>query len=346
MIINRYRFLIIKAVLITTIPAILVFSVFAASLPGEYLVTQNWRSINNQYSPLINPANIAEDNYLSVRAMVAPVGAFTLSEIGVNYPVSLYHTASFATLIEGAGAVYEDAFDESTGKLGTNTESALSNTNLIFSLGYAWHVWQRLIVGANINFAYQSNFGDALMGMGIDLGAAYHLYKHPVWGEHIVGVAAQNLIAGATPELSFSEYPFGLRFSDNSTFWKKRIYYGADVVLRNVFAKAENFQASGSGLQDVYTPVEWEINQKVGVNIWRIFKLYGLLGLNDAEIGRYGFALGAKLGFHSFRSIEAMVQFISIISLSNGTEEANASQITFYARTEFGRHREEAYISK
>ncbi|MDR0331021.1 MAG: hypothetical protein LBH93_04875, partial [Chitinispirillales bacterium] len=39
----------------------LVPGAFAAGLPGEYLVTQRWRALNNPYSPLSNPANIAEE---------------------------------------------------------------------------------------------------------------------------------------------------------------------------------------------------------------------------------------------------------------------------------------------
>jgi len=62
------------------------------------------------------------------------------------------------------------------------------------SYGYAWYALPRLILGADLNVAYQTNFGESLKGVGIDLGIAYHLYEHPVIGEHIVGVAVQNLI--------------------------------------------------------------------------------------------------------------------------------------------------------
>jgi len=321
---------------------ILASGAFAAGLPGEYLVTQRWRSLNNPYSSLSNPANIAEENYLAVRVAVAPVlqGAFTLSEIGVNYPVSLYQTASFTTLVEGAGPVYEDKPDPGTGKLGANMESALSNTNLMFSLGYAWHAWQRLIVGANLNIAYQSNFGDPLMGVGVDLGAAYRLYKHPVLGEHIVGLATQNLVApamGATPEAPSSEYPRNLRLTGYSKFWESRIENYLEFDLKDFFAKAENFKASVEGAKDFGTSMEWELNWRVGYWAMRMFKAYLIMGFDQNVLGYWGLALGAQMpSFNRGRDLAVYYQY-NVMTEDN----SDATSHSFYVKADFGRHREE-----
>jgi len=316
---------------------------FAAGLPGEYLVTQRWRALNNPYSSLSNPANIAEENYISLRAAVAPVlqGAFTLTEFGVNVPLSLYHTAGFTMLIEGAGAVYEDIPDPAgTGKLVANTSGALNNANMIFSFGYAWHIWHKLIVGANLNFAYQTNFGEPLMGTGLDLGVNYRLLKHPILGEHIVGLATQNLLAPTmgTSLFDFSssaEYARNLRLSAYSKFWENRIENYLEFDLKDFFAKAETFQTS-DGL-DAMKSIEWEMNWRIGYWAMRMFKAYLILGFDENVMGHWGLALGAQMpAFNQGRDLSVHYQYNVMTE-----ENSDATSHSFYAKAEFGRHREE-----
>jgi tetratricopeptide (TPR) repeat protein len=315
---------------------------FAAGLPGEYLVTQRWRALNNPYSSLSNPANIAEENYLSLRAAVAPVlqGAFTLSEIGVNYPISLYHTASFTMLIEGAGAVYEDAFDENTGKLVPDTKSPLSNSNFMFSLGYAWHAWQRLIVGANINFAYQTNFGNPLMGTGVDLGATYRVYKDPVLGEHIVGLATQNLVAPSmgTALFDFSStagYARDLRLTGYSKFWENRIENYIEIDLKDFLADDANWVGNPSA-------IEWDVNWRIGYWAMRMFKAYLLVGFDGEGLGYWGLALGAQMpSFNRGRDLAFYYQYNMMTE-----ENSDATSHSLYMKADFGRHREEEYARR
>jgi len=326
---------------------VLAVGAFSDGLPGEYLVTQRWRALNNPYSPLSNPANIAEENYIAVRAAVAPVlqGAYTLVEFGANVPLSLYHTAGFTVLMEGAGEVYENVADE-YGRLGSDEGSAVSNTNLMFSFGYAWHVWQRLIVGANLNVAYQSNFGDPLMGLGIDLGAAYRLYKHPVLGEHIVGIATQNLIApsmGATDEASFSEYPRNLRLTGYSKFWESRIENYLEFDLKDFLTKAENFKPSSiDDATALATSMEWELNWRIGYWAMRMFKAYLILGFDENVLGHWGLALGAQMpSFNRGRDLAVYYQY----NVMN-EESSDATSHSFYFKADFGRHREEEFARK
>ena len=71
-------------------------------LPGEYVLTQRWRNMIADRSPLTNPALMTEDNYLSARIAFAPIlqGAFNLFEGGVTYPIGLYQS--------GGGVVASD----------------------------------------------------------------------------------------------------------------------------------------------------------------------------------------------------------------------------------------------
>jgi len=326
--------------------------VFAAGLPGEYLVTQRWRSLHNHYSPLSNPANSAEENYIAVRAAMAPVlGAdgFLLSEIGVNVPLGLYHTASFVLLNEYAGYVYEDV-EGPSGQL-VQGSNAYSNTNLIFSFGYAWHIWEKLIIGANLNIAYQSNFAGSegsdgpLTGVGFDIGANYRLMKHPVLGEHLVGFATQNLIAPTMSTASIvdlqstTEYSRNLRLSGYSKFWESRVENYLELDIKDFLAKAENFQTNGV---NAAKSIEWELNWRVGYWAMRMFKAYLLLGLDENIVGHWGLALGAQLpSFNRGRDMSVYYQYDVM------TEESNdATAHSFYVKADFGKHREEVYARK
>jgi tetratricopeptide (TPR) repeat protein len=319
------------------------FPVFAAGLPGEYLVTQRWRALNNSVSPLSNPANIAEENYFAVRAAIAPIlqGAFTLSEFGVNVPLSLYHTAGFTMLLEGAGSVFQDEVDEH-GRLVPNRALSLSNTNMLFAFSYAWHAWQRLIVGANVNFAYQTNFGDPLMGTGIDFGANYRLLRHPILGDHIVGLATQNLVApvmGSHP-FEFSStaaYSRNLRLSAYSRFWESRIENHLEFDLKDFFASPDNFR-SADGLKSL----EWELNWRVGYWAMRMFKAYMIFGFDENVMGHWGLALGAQMpSFNQGRDLSFFYQYNMMLE-----QNSDASSHSFYLKADFGLHREEAWARR
>jgi tetratricopeptide (TPR) repeat protein len=325
---------------------------FAAGLPGEYLVTQRWRALNNQYSPLSNPANIAEENYISVRAAVAPIlqGAFTLTEFGVNVPLGLYHTAAFTMLMEGAGSVFQDVPDPGgSGQLVPGTD-ALSNANMIFSFGYAWHIWRSLIIGANLNFAYQTNFGEPLMGTGIDIGASWRLLKHPVLGEHIVGLATQNFIAPTmgssfVPDFSSTaEYARNLRLSAYSKFWENRIENYLELELKDFFAKAENFNTitANGGVEALASSIEWEMNWRIGYWAMRMFKAYLIFGFDENIMGHWGIALGAQMpSFNQGRDLSFYYQYNVMTE-----ENSDATSHSFYVKADFGRHREENQARK
>lgn len=319
----------------------------ADGLPGEFLLTQRWRSIHTPYSSVSNPAFIAEENYISVRGAIAPVlgGQFYLYDLGVNVPLSLYHTASFSTLIESDGFVLEDIADEN-GRLTGSMENAIkhSNTNVFLSFGYAWHIWQQLVVGANLNFAYQSNFGNSLKGTGIDLGATYRLLNHPLIGEHVLGMATQNLIS---PSMGSSwvpkwgneaEYARNLRLSWNSNYWESRIENHMDLDIKDFVATAKNFESDVSYLKKL----EWDLNWRVGFWAMRMFKSYLLFGFDEDVLDYWGLALGINMpSFNVGRDLSAFYQYNIMTE-----ENSDATSHTFYVKADIGKHREEVYARR
>ncbi len=320
-------------------------TVLADGLPGEYMLTQRWRDVHAPYSSLSNPAFIAEENYVSGRLAFAPVlgGAFKLWEVGLNYPLSLYHTASFSMLVESDGKVTQD-IENDQGGLTPSSVPGLGNSNFVFSVGYAWHLWNQIVVGANLNFAYQSNFSDPLKGTGIDLGATYHLLKHPLIGEHLLGVATQNLIAPTmghswVPEWgSTSAYARNLRLSWNSRYWENRVENYMDLCVKDFITTANSFNDDISYLEQI----EWDLNWRVGVWAMRMFKAYLMFGFDESVLDYWGLALGANMpAFNLGRDLSAFYQYNIM------TEDGNdATTHTFYVKADFGKHREEIFARK
>jgi len=326
-------------------------SAFAAGLPGEFLVTSRWRALHAPYSPLSNPANIAEENYMSGRIAFAPVlgGEFSLFEIGATVPLDFYHTASFTALIESGGRVFGFDVDGETGKIVENPLRALGNANLIFSFSYAYHIWRNLVLGANLNIAYQTNFDQgALMGTGIDVGANYRLLQHPVLGTHIAGVATQNLIAptmgnSLVPDFnSDNTYARNLRFSFYSKFLENRIENYFDIDIKDFVAalNPDNFDISGGS--GFVNNIEWDLNWRVGVWAMRMFKAYLLFGFDENVVGHWGLALGAKIpSLNAGRELSAYYQY-NVMTEDNSEATAH----TFYVKADFGKHREEMHARK
>ena len=329
-------------------------------LPGGYLITDRWRQVYSQYSGVTNPAFVNEENYMSLRFLFSNMQEiFYMTEFGFAMPIGLYDAVGVSWIMQGTSNY------EATDDAGEATGQSISDQGHFIALTYANKVWNGLTVGGNINIIAQNISGDRTLtiaipsdngsgkivnnervtnnmryGFGVDIGLTYNILRHQMWGNHIIGLSTNNIVNMIMD--TDEKYAAAVRFSLISDFWKKRICYGADFVLKDLLAGDEG-DWNNDDPNKAIKGKPWELTQKLGANILRIFKLYGLVGLNNEGLEHYGFALGAKMSFQNFRSIEGMMQFVSI---TNGDGDANASHITFYARTEFGKHREETYIRK
>ena len=315
----------------------IVSSVKAQGLPGEFTITDRWRHVYSMYSGVTNPSFINEENYMSLRFMLAnTLGEFYMHEAGLTVPIGMYSAAGISWMRQGATPY------EATDSAGIPIPGAkISDQQNFIALTYANNVWNRLTVGGNLSLITQNvaNIDGEIptagtrFGFGFDLGLNWKLLRHPMIGNHIVGLSTQNLF---THILDTDEvYASALRVSLLSDFWERRISYGADYVLKDIFSGPDHFHP------DSVTHTPWELTQKLGFNILRIFKVYLLTGWNPEGFDHYGFAFGANMpGFFNGRDIEGLMQFVTVDNQDNST---NVSHITFYARTQFGHHREEIY---
>jgi len=318
----------------------------SAGLPGGHLIEDRWRSVYSQYSGVTNPAFINEENYMSLRFLFAStLEIFNMQEAGFTYPLGLYDAAGVSWIMNGTSKY------PATGEQGEELGGGIVDQGHFIALTYARNVWKGLTVGGNLNLIMQSipdrdlldqgKSGNTMRyGVGMDIGLTYKVLRHQMLGNHILGLSTNNLVNMIMD--SDEKFSTAVRISLLSDFWERRIYYGADFVLKDVLIDDAKDLAAGA-----VKGMPWELTQKLGTNILRIFKLYGLIGFtSDGGIDHYGFAFGANMpGFFNGRDIEGMMQFVSIAN-GSGESDANASHITFYARTELGKHREEVYARK
>ena len=307
-------------------------------LPGEYLITDRWRHVYSMYSGVTNPAYVNEENYMSLRfAFANTLEAFYMHEAGFAMPLGLYDAVGVAWMMQGADP-YNVTNDD-----GVETGSKIADQGHFFALTYARNVWGPLTVGGNVNIIAQNIanidgelVGNAMrLGFGVDVGLTLKLLRHQMLGNHILGLSTNNIFNMILD--TDEKYAAAVRLSLLSDFWERRIYYGADFVLKDLLSADGDWDLLKEGAEK---NMPWEFSQKLGFNILRIFKLYALLGFSSVEGGfdHYGFAFGANMpGFFNGRDIEGMMQFVSIVGSND------ASHISFYARTELGKHREEVY---
>lgn len=319
-------------------------------LPNEYALTQRWRELFMMNSPLANPAYLCEADYIGVRGALAPVlqGSFMLWELGVTVPIGMYHSAGFTVVGENPGEVIVGEAD-AEGRLVDSGERAEDKKRL-FVFSYATNPWRRLNVGANLSLAYESNFGDDVMGLGLDLGLSWRLIKHPLVGEHVLGLSTQNLLAPAmssAPVPTFSEegaYSRGLKISWNAKLLDGRIESGLDFDIKDFLAASEEFQKldqTNGNLIDAAKEIEWGLSWRIGVWFLRIIKLYGQFGFDADGLEYWGLAGGINVPtVNRGRDLSVLYQY------NRKVEADDASTHTFYAWADLGRHREEVYAKR
>jgi hypothetical protein len=331
--------------LIIVAAAMLALAIPAAAqnggLPGGHLITDRWRHVYSMYSGITNPAYVNEAKYMSARFLFA-----NTQEAGFTYPLGLYDAVGAAWIMNGV-----TPFEATDNEGNTLDGPKIVDQGNFVALTYARNVWAGLTVGANLNFIAQNiadiQIGSAAggadrvsnkyrVGFGADAGLTYKALRHRVYGNHTLGISTNNIFNMIMD--TDEKYAAALRFSLLSDFWRRRVYYGADFVLKDILSGDDDWRSSSG--PEVGMP--WEFTQKIGVSVWRIFKAYAIVCFNNESLDHYGFAFGVNAGrFLGFQDMEAMLQYVSITNPTNAAE-ANASHITFCVRAEFGKHREEA----
>ena len=330
---------------ITTIVFILVISsgclvnIFADGLPGEYYVTQRWRDLLSGHSPATNPAFMTEENYLSTRMALSPTihNSFILMEFGAILPIGLYHSAGITYVgLFPTEEVAVSEFNESIDDI-VFTGDTLNDVQSLFILSYAINPWNRLSMGANVNFFHQTNFDQAINGLSLDLGLSYRLPRHPLLGYNIFGVNLQNLISPDFEFKNLQHEAVNLKVSWLGSFWESRIEAGVDLDIKDIIAQEEQFFENASQGADAVKKIEFDVNSRIGFWILSMLNIYAQFGSDY-----WGAAFGMNVPTVNVgRDFQVAYQYMSIID----DIDLNSTH-TFYFRGDFGKHREEIYARK
>lgn len=318
-------------VMLFTILSVCLIHLFADGLPGEYYITQRWRDLLAGHSPATNPAFMTEENYFCTRMAISPTiqNSFILMEFGAIVPVGLYQSVGITYVgLAPTEDVAVSEYDESLDDIVYNGDT-LNDIQSLFILSYAINPWNRLSLGANVNFFHQTNFNEPVNGMGLDLALSYRFPRHPLLGYNILGINLQNLVSPDLNFKSFQHETINLKMSWLGTFWESRIEAGVDFDVKDIIAQKDQFTEGST--------IEYDINARIGCWVLSMINVYAQVG-NDYV----GMSFGMNVPtINVGRDFQVAYQYMSIVD----DIDLNSTH-TFYFRGNFGKHREEIYARK
>ncbi len=298
--------------------------VYADGLQGEYLATQYWRDLHSRYSPLTNPAFLTEENYKTFRFSGSYIlQTFELYELGFTLPVGLYQTWAFSWFGQMSPSIDVTGISDANDFIDLNGK--LSDWKNLFMLSYANQVWNRLSVGGNFSLSYETNFGEKNISAAADFGLSYRLLFHPIAGEHLIGVAMQNILS----PLKFGQYSYSnnAKFSWLGYYCDRQLETGLDVDVKNLYNYLKNKDDQ---------KLEYNFSFRAGVWLLRLLNAYAMVGSDY-----FGFAGGINVPHaNNARDMAFLYQFI------NKTEAESDVLHSAYFRIQLGMHREEIYAAK
>lgn len=324
-----------KIFLITTCLLLLLNgTVKSDGLPGEFLLSDQWRAFFKYYSPMSNPAFMMEQQYSSLRGVISlsSDNVANLWETGIIVPVGYYQAMGLTVLGENGQAVV-DAGESIL--LGDSAEFVKSrNNNYLFSLSYALNPVGRLCAGVNLKLIDQGNFGDPSFGFGADLGVSYRLLFHPFWGYHNIGLTFHNVLSTRTGVYEKNGHSSQIMGNYYASVLQDKIKFHLQTDITDFMSKADDFVRKKK--------MEWDIYLQAGVRVLPFLSVHGFTNYGDSrEIDYWGFAGELNLPqVNGGRDLSFTYQY------RNDLSSKLAGSHSLYFRSEVGKSREELAISR
>ena len=324
--------------------------VFADGLPGEYYITQRWRDLFAPYSPATNPALMTEENHVSVRGVWSPSlgNAFFLYESGIVVPIGLYQSAGITILgVTSNEPIRAARWNIAEQRIEETGEEFYDNHMMIMS-SYAINPFNKLSFGANLNYYRTPNFGDAIQGISLDVGATYRITNHPVLGEHIVGINFQNAISPNLGRPDGEDFSMATQSINAKINWLGRMFdrqidAGIDFDIKDFTSQASNFaiatldEESGEwNPRNAAKAIEFDFSGRIGFWLLRMINVYGHFGT-----GHWGVSGGMNVpSIFGGRDFQAAYQYTNIL------DDRASFTHTIYFRGQFGPHREQVHAMR
>jgi outer membrane protein assembly factor BamD (BamD/ComL family) len=239
-----------------------------------------------------------------------------------------------ALLTENGGPLKSSTLSSTDGFV---SAEGLTNRNLLGVVGYSFALSPRLALGLSLTGAWQSNFGDALMGVGMDAGVNYTALDHPTLGTHRIGAAAHNLLQPAmesSMQLSSgatqNSYPRSVRLLWHGDYLQKRLLSSLQWSLHELGGDAAFFTKLGESTS------EWELDGRIGYKPLKLLQAHLLFGLGDEKFEYWGVACGAAVAaLNESRELTATYQYVQ------KTVGLRASAHSVYVTAQVGKERKE-----
>jgi tetratricopeptide (TPR) repeat protein len=295
-------------------------SSYAAGLPGEYLLSQQWRDALARYSPLTNAAYLSNAEYIGVQLSQAFTvdNTYKLTEGSFVMP---FHKHTFALTYEGVGAgeLENTSVVEGPGTFDISSNGKLSDRSNSFLLSYAYNVWNGLSVGINGHVIYNDILGKKMIGYGGDIGVSYAIVNDSAKGSHVVGLSTQNLVIAGDVE-----YAGAATVSYLGRMFENKLDLELYLSVKDFLAQVESF-SSGSDKS-----MEFDVAFKAGTWLFNFLKIYGQVG-NEY----WGATAGVNApSLNKGRDLTVLYQFMMPF-------EAEYPSHSIFARSEFGDPRKE-----
>jgi tetratricopeptide (TPR) repeat protein len=312
----------------------------ATGLPGEYILSDQWRAFSVYYSALTNPALVADQNYTNFRAVasLSQDNSADLFEFASTMPVGLFRTAALSVIMENGKNVRGGYLTDDYLFVDDSTAAKQNNRNVFVTGTYATNPWKRLSMGLNVNLAYQGNFGKPSAGFGLDAGLTYRVLLHPVWGYHVAGLSLKNIVAPSMDvgmDLKKMKFPFQMSLLYHSELLGKKIIVDCQYDIADFLTQTQAFKEGKK-------TTEWNLKLQASYRFLSIVNFKGFTQFSETKkLDYWGFATGLNMPqANNGRDLEFLYQFRDEI-----TSNLRASH-TIYFRADIGKHREEVYARK
>ncbi|MDG5817106.1 tetratricopeptide repeat protein [Chitinispirillales bacterium ANBcel5] len=307
----------------------------ADGLPGEYLLTDRWRTFFSTISPLHNPTNLMDQNFPSVRGVITLSGfdIAKLYELGITYPVGMYQSVGF-TIVGESGNEIENWRRDETGYSKGNNKMTFSSSHLTFT--YTTNLWRGLDLGANIGVLLQSDFERKTdYNLNLDFGLSYRIIYHHLFGLHKIGLTFRNIPINKNTYFNRIEQSPVIRGNYTASFLQNKINYDIGVILKDYNSDPKKFYNQ----QNIS---EWDVMASFSLWPYRYAGLKGFVELNhDRGLDALGFAVAFNLpSYNRGRDMALTCQY------NSQTNTNLQGTISLYGKHDFGLHREEIYSRK
>lgn len=301
----------------------------ADGLPGEYLLSDKWRQVFANQSPVDNPAIIMEEPYLKVRGTLSFSSGdpARLWELGATMPLGLYQAVGLSILGENGNDVVGYIFqDQNLQKAATS-----KNNNFLLMGSYAINPWGKFSIGSNLNLAYQSNFGEPGWGFGADLGISYRIINHPDFGYHLIGLAYRNLFSPKVSASADMPYSAQIKTQYHASFFQNRMFVDYQICMSDLNSRTAHFLENKK--------FDWDMELQLGVSPIPYLKLMAFTDINQwNDLGSFGLVFGVNMpNLNKGKELAFNYQF------RQNMQTDLLGGHSLYASAQLGRHREELY---